>query len=90
MACCHKSGGQLWTPITPSGGQSSTPIYTPTPAPPSAGPLTPIERWTYDYTALDHWMAETEQAIRHTRRTLDALARKDDPVPAGGMGSTDP
>jgi len=28
VACCHKSGGQFWTPITPAGGQSSTPILT--------------------------------------------------------------
>lgn len=62
----------------------------PAPAPPPAGLLTPIERWTYDYTALDHWMAEAEQAIRRTRRTLDALAQKDFPAQGDGMGSTDP
>ena len=49
-----------------------------------------MERWTYDYTALDHWMAQAEQAMHETRRTLDALGRKDDPAPAGGVGSSGP
>ena len=26
-ASCHRSGGQFWTPITPTGGQTSTPIH---------------------------------------------------------------
>ncbi len=78
----------------PGRGRGRPPTWltgkAPPPAPPSAGPLTPIERWTYDYTALDHWMAEAEQAIRRTRRTLDALAQKDFPAQGDGMGSTDP
>jgi hypothetical protein len=40
---------------------------------PSA-PLTPIDRRQFDYCDLDHWMTEMDQAIRHARRTLRALA----------------
>ncbi len=38
-------------------------------------PLTPIDRRQFDYGDLDHWMAQMDQAIRHARRTLGALAR---------------
>lgn len=76
----------------PGRGRGRPPAWlaeeAPAPALPSTGPLTPTERWTYDYTALDHWMAQAEQAMRRSRRTLDALAREDDPRPAGGAGST--
>ena len=41
---------------------------------PSA-PLTPIDRRRFNYSDLDHWMAQTDQAIRHARRTLSALAQ---------------
>jgi hypothetical protein len=37
-------------------------------------PLTPIDRRQFDYGDLDHWMAQMDQAIRHARRTLGALA----------------
>jgi hypothetical protein len=40
---------------------------------PSA-PLTPIDRRQFDYSDLDHWMAQTDQAIRQTRRVLNCLA----------------
>jgi hypothetical protein len=40
---------------------------------PSA-PLTPIDRRQFDYSDLDQWMAQMDQAIRQTRRTLSALA----------------
>ncbi len=40
-----------------------------------AAPLTLIDRRQFDYSDLDHWMAQTEQAIRHARRTLSALAQ---------------
>ena len=78
----------------PGRGRGRPPTWltekAPAPEPPPAGPLTPVERWTYDYAALDHWMAEAEQAMRRTRRTLDALAQKDLPAQEDGMGSTDP
>jgi hypothetical protein len=41
---------------------------------PSA-PLTPIDRRQFDYSDLAHWMTEMDQAIRHARRTLRALAQ---------------
>ena len=43
------------------------------PLPPA--PLTPIDRRPFDYSDLDHWMAQTDQASRHARRTLRALAQ---------------
>ena len=43
------------------------------PPPPSA-PLTLIDRRQFDYSDLDHWMAQMDQTIRHARRTLSALA----------------
>jgi len=38
--------------------------------------LTPIERRAFDYSDLEHWMAHTDQVIRDTRRSLEALAAK--------------
>jgi hypothetical protein len=46
----------------------------PQPPPPEIV-LTPIERRAIDYSELEQWMAQAEQAIRSTRRTLDALTR---------------
>jgi hypothetical protein len=43
--------------------------------PPPLPPLTPVERRGFDYSDLDHWMAQMDQAIRHARRTLSALAQ---------------
>jgi len=43
--------------------------------PPPAAPLTPIDRRQFDYSDLDHWMVQMDQAIRHARRTLSALAQ---------------
>jgi hypothetical protein len=40
---------------------------------PSA-PLSPIDRRQFDYSDLDHWMAQMDQTIRHAWRTLSALA----------------
>ena len=74
----------------PGRGRGRPPAWlieqSPAPAPPPTGPLTPVERWAFDYAALDHWMAQAEQAMRQTRRTLDELGRKDNPAPAGGAG----
>ena len=38
-------------------------------------PLAPVERRGFDYSDLDHCMAQMDQAIRQARRSLDALAR---------------
>jgi len=46
----------------------------PQPPPPEIV-LTPIDRRAIDYSDLELWMAQAEQAIRSTRRILDALAR---------------
>jgi len=43
--------------------------------PPPAVPLTLIDRRQFDYSDLDHWMAQMDQTIRHARRTLNALAQ---------------
>ena len=59
--------------------QADDPADSVAPPLPSA-PLTPIDRRQFDYSDLDHWMAQMDQAIRHARRTLSALApptRKD-------------
>lgn len=80
---------QVAPPRRPEPGRGRPPTWL-TEKAPAPGPLTPVERWTYDYAALDHWMAEAEQAMRRTRRTLDALAQKDLPAQEDGMGSTDP
>ena len=45
------------------------------PAPPPP-PLTPLQRRRFDYAELETWTTHAEQVIRHTRRTLDALARR--------------
>ena len=38
-------------------------------------PLAPVERRSFDYSDLEHCMAQLDQVIRQTRRSLDALAR---------------
>jgi hypothetical protein len=43
-------------------------------------PLSPIERRVFDYSNLEHWMAQTDQAIRHTRRVLRDLAPTNAPA----------
>jgi hypothetical protein len=45
-------------------------VVLPTPA----AALTPLDRRQFDYSDLDHWMAQMDQTIRHARRTLSALA----------------
>jgi hypothetical protein len=37
-------------------------------------PLSPVERKVFDYSDLDHWMAQADQAIRSARRVLDRVA----------------
>jgi hypothetical protein len=55
------------------------------PLPPA--PLTPIDRRQFDYSDLGHWMAQTDQAIRHARCTLSALAQ---PTPPAADLSNEP
>ncbi len=43
--------------------------------PPALPPLTPRERREFDYGDLEHWMARLDQVLRHTRRSLDAVAK---------------
>jgi hypothetical protein len=43
------------------------------PLPPAA--LTPIGRRQFDYSDLDHWMAQIDQAVRQTQRVLNELAK---------------
>jgi hypothetical protein len=45
------------------------------PLPLPSAPLTPINRRQFDYSDLDHWLAQMDQAIRQARRTLSALAQ---------------
>ena len=44
-----------------------------------AAPLTPIDRRQFDYSDLDHWMAEVDRAIRHVRRMLSTVAKPTQP-----------
>jgi hypothetical protein len=41
--------------------------------PPALPPLTPVERRSFDYSELEHYMVHLDQAIRHTKHVLDAL-----------------
>jgi len=43
--------------------------------PPPLPPLTPLERREFDYSDLNHWMVQMDQAIRRTRRVLGDMAR---------------
>jgi hypothetical protein len=69
-----------WRP-EPGRGRGRPPMVrieeAPSLPPPPEQPITPIERRAIDYSDLDQAMAQLEQTIRHTRRTLDALARGD-------------
>jgi hypothetical protein len=63
----------------PGRGRGRPPILTveddgAAPPLPSA-PLTPIDRRQFDYSDLDHWMAQMDHAIRHARHTLSVLAQ---------------
>jgi hypothetical protein len=62
----------------PGRGRGRPPILTveddvagpPLPLP----PFTPVERRAFDYSDIDHCMAQMDQAIRQTRRVLNGLA----------------
>ena len=43
----------------------------------AAAPLTPIERRQFDYSDLEHWMAQMDQAIRHARRVAERVGTAD-------------
>ena len=45
-----------------------------TPLPLPSAPLTPIDRRQFDYSDIEHCMAQMDQAIRQTRRALNTLA----------------
>ena len=49
--------------------------------PPPLPPLTPIERGEFDYSGLEAAMAFADEAMRHARRALSAVA-KGEPLPA--------
>jgi hypothetical protein len=81
------------------GRPRAIPMEAEPPPPPSlpAPTLTPIERHAFDYSELEHWMTQADEAIRSTRRALDALARRDivpaslaRPAMASAGGPTDP
>ena len=57
--------------------------------PPPLPPLTQIERLAFDYSDIEHWMAQLDQTIRHTRRALDALAHGQRQQPMGVPGEAD-
>jgi hypothetical protein len=58
-------------------------------APPPPPPLlTPVERRRLDYAELETWTTHAEQVIRRTRRSLDALARRE--PPATGPAESEP
>jgi hypothetical protein len=57
----------------PRWHQPNDPADSAVPALPVA-PLTPIDRRSFDYSDLDRWMTQTDQAIKQTRRTLQGLA----------------
>jgi hypothetical protein len=48
-------------------------------------PQAPLERQEFDFTDLDHWMREADQAIRRTKAVLDQLTAR--PSPLGAEGS---
>jgi hypothetical protein len=64
-------------------------------APPPALPqplLNPRDRQDFDYGEIETWMVNTEQTIRHTRRTLDTIVSRTAPpaIAAAPSGSEFP
>jgi hypothetical protein len=45
--------------------------------------LSPIERQEFDFTNLDRWMREADQAIRRSKAFLDQFAVAAGPAPPG-------
>ena len=54
-----------------------------------ATPLTPIDRRQFDYSDLDHWMAQTDQAIRQARRVLNDVVKPMMPAPVTEQPDSD-
>jgi hypothetical protein len=46
--------------------------------------LTPLERREYDFSHLNRWMREADQAIRRTKAVLDRLAAQPSPPASDG------
>lgn len=55
-------------PIQPADGERTDPS-------PPLPPLTLIERRAFDYSELEHRMAQLDLSIRHTKHALDMMAR---------------
>jgi hypothetical protein len=64
---------------------SDDPNATPPPAEPPT--LTPLERHEFDFTDLDRWTRDADQAIRRAKAVLDQLAIATRPSPARSDGS---
>lgn len=69
MRCRHNSDEIAVAMFDRIGEACLVPIAT------VSAPLTLIDRRQFDYSDLDHWIAQMDQAIRHARRTLSALAQ---------------
>jgi hypothetical protein len=54
--------------------QPDDPAESLVPALPSA-PLMPVDRRSFDYSELEHWMTQMDQTIRHARRMLNDLRK---------------
>jgi hypothetical protein len=46
--------------------------------------LTPVERQEFDFTDLDRWMLEADDAIRRTKAVLDRLTAQPSPPASDG------
>lgn len=74
----------------PGRGRGRPPVMRTEEASPPVLPertLTPIDRRQFDYSELEHWMAQADQTIRQARRTLDALATGTPPSSSAAVPS---
>jgi hypothetical protein len=68
----------------PGRGRGRPPLARPVEPPPPPVPVSPSAalsrsaRANFDFSDLDEWMAQADQAIRQTRRTLERLAQRPD------------
>jgi hypothetical protein len=92
-------GGRLtapsdaWAPARAAGAWGSGPIVAAdaaaqvretTPLLPGRLVLTPLERREFDFSDLNRWMLEADQAIRRTKAVLDRLAAQPSPPASEG------